>query len=395
MGSKTMYTRRYRKGGVFIQCVVTLVVLTGVCSLAVDLGRVQLAKSELRRTTDAAARYAVTGVNNGTALSRANWVAAQNPVDGTTHTFPSADVEVGKWDTATRTFTPGGGSPNAVRVTGRRTAATGNPVPTAIAQSIGVNSVDVTVQSVALVRVSGYGVVGLNYIYMSGNSSDSYWSQGATGGTMGEYGSIASNGPIVLQGSSSVHGDARPGIGKQVFGGHAVTGNTAPLESPLVYPNGDAGNYAYVNNNSLVPSTFKQASSLKVSSNKTLTLPGGNYYFNNIEIGGTISFTGPATIYCYGDFNMYGHAQTSGNLPGNLKLVMCPDTSGNPPGTVNIGSGASLYADIYAPQSDITLSGNGDIYGSVVGRSVSMTGTSTIHYDLALDPENGRIALVQ
>ena len=49
-----------------------------------------------------------------------------------------------------------------------------------------------------------------------------------------------------------------------------------------------------------------------------------------------------------------------------------------------MGSSAALYASVYAPQSDVTLSGNGAIYGSVVGKSVNMTGTSAIHYDLSL-----------
>lgn len=374
-----------------------LVALAAVCVLAVDLGRVQLVKTELRRTSDAAARYAVTGITNGTAVSRANHIGAQNTADGEPYTFPAADVEVGEWNTTSNTFQPGGASPNAVRVTARRTAATGNPVPTALAKSFGIDSVDLTVQSVAFIRLSGYGVIGLEFIYMTGNASDSYWSRngGSAGGSSGQYGSVASNGNIVLQGNSSIHGDARPGAGKAVFGAPAVSGSTQPLSEPLVFPNGDAGTYASNNNNNLVPSQFKRASSLRVSSSQTLTLPGGNYYFNNIEIGGALSFTGPATIYCYGTFAMYGHADTSSNVPGNLKLVMCPTPSGAAPGNVYIGSSAALYANIYAPQSHVLMSGTGDIYGSVLGRSVSMTGTSAIHYDLSLHPDNGTITLAQ
>jgi hypothetical protein len=73
---------------------------------------------------------------------------------------------------------------------------------------------------------------------------------------------------------------------------------------------------------------------------------------------------------------------------------MCPDPNGQAPGAVSIGSGTSLYANIYAPQSAITMSGNGDIFGTIVGKSVSMTGTSTIHYDLEA-AKGGAIKLVQ
>jgi hypothetical protein len=50
---------------------------------------------------------------------------------------------------------------------------------------------------------------------------------------------------------------------------------------------------------------------------------------------------------------------------------------------------------VYAPQSDITLSGSGDIYGSVLGKSISMTGSSAIHYDMNLSGTSGQIALVK
>lgn len=385
-----------RRGAVLIYSVLALVALTALASLAVDFGRVQLAKTELRRTCDAAARYAVTGIASRTTLTRANHVGAHNTADGVAYTFPAGDVEVGTWNETTRAFTPGGAAPNAVRTTARRTRATQNPIPTVLARGIGIESVDVTVQSVAFTRMTGYGVVGLSFIYMTGNSSDSYWSGGQAGASgSSQHGSIASNGNIILQGSSSISGNARPGVGKAVFGAASVSGSTQPLEYSLEFPNGDAGIYATTNDNNLVPSSFKLGSGLKVGSSQTLTLPGGNYYFNNIEIGGTLKFTGPATIYCYGNFSMYGQADTSGNVPGNLKLVMCPGPSGAAPGSVVIGSGAELYANIYAPQSHILLSGNGDIYGTVLGLSVSMTGTSAIHYDLALHPDNGRIALVQ
>src|SRR5215207_9615146 len=81
---------------------------------------------------------------------------------------------------------------------------------------------------------------------------------------------------------------------------------------------------------------------------------------------------------------MSGNVVTRDSVPGNFRLVMVPTPTGGAPGTVSIGSSAALYASVYAPQSDITLSGNGAIYGSVVGKSVNMIGTSAIHYDLGL-----------
>ena len=41
-----------------------------------------------------------------------------------------------------------------------------------------------------------------------------------------------------------------------------------------------------------------------------------------------------------------------------------PDQWGNPPGVITISSSAAFYASIYAPESTITMSGSGAIYGS-------------------------------
>ena len=48
-----------------------------------------------------------------------------------------------------------------------------------------------------------------------------------------------------------------------------------------------------------------------------------------------------------------------------------------------------------APQSDITLAGNGAIYGQIIGKSVTMTGSSDIYYDLSLQGGNNVIQVVK
>src|SRR5439155_11520605 len=110
--SRTRRGRR-RAGYVLVYLSISLVVFTGICALAVDWGRVQVAKTELRRTCDAAARYAVTGIADGTTLTKANWIGTQNPVDGRTIAFTAAEVETGTWDPNALQFTAGGGAPNA------------------------------------------------------------------------------------------------------------------------------------------------------------------------------------------------------------------------------------------------------------------------------------------
>jgi Flp pilus assembly protein TadG len=392
--------RSVGRGATLVHATLVAVVLLAFSSLAVDWGRVVVIRSELNQVAEAAAR---DGANNltadpATARKAAIAVAALNRADGSAVELLSTDVELGDWDPETRAFRVLAGadaaSADAVRVTARRTAARGNAVRLHLAQIIGQGSCDVEATAIATLGDENYAVIGLDSISMTGNATTSYWSSGG-GGAAGRLGHVASNGDITLGGSTYVNGYVRPGVGRQVIGGAGrVGGSISPLKRPLRFPNGDAGVYATNNDNRNVPSQNINGTSFNLKSNASLALPGGNYYAGNVSIQGTLSFTGPATIYCFGDFSMAGQAVTSQGLPKNLTIVMCPGPTGTPPGSVTIGSSSALYARIYAPQSPVTLSGSGDIYGSVLGKSVTMTGTSGIHYDTALRARGGAVSLV-
>jgi len=98
--------------------------IVGIGSLAVDLGRLQTAKSQLQTVTDAAARYAAYGMQSssaGTSAAYANAAAvfADNQVEGKSVEFVATrDVELGIWDEQLRKFTPTSlsGGANAVRL---------------------------------------------------------------------------------------------------------------------------------------------------------------------------------------------------------------------------------------------------------------------------------------
>src|SRR3954453_11110502 len=131
------------RGGIMVYMVVAMTVLILLSSLAVDLGRVQLARTELQRAADAAARYAASGLSDGTALSKARYAAGQNTADGSPVQLVMGgagndDVVVGHWDGSG--FVAGGSPTDAVRVTSRRTAARGNSVPLSLAAICGQRS---------------------------------------------------------------------------------------------------------------------------------------------------------------------------------------------------------------------------------------------------------------
>jgi hypothetical protein len=130
---------------------VIMVALTAFCSLGVDLGRVQLAKTELRRAADTVARAAAAGLPTGTADARryANQYAAKNLVDGQPLVLDSAeDIEFKHWDLKAGTFSAG--STNAVHVTARRIQKRDTAIPTLFGGLIGFRHCDITAESVAM-----------------------------------------------------------------------------------------------------------------------------------------------------------------------------------------------------------------------------------------------------
>jgi hypothetical protein len=141
--------------------VVSLIAMMGFVSLAVDLGRVQTAKTQLRRAVDAAARAGLASLSQGVSAVRTVAVnmAANDKCDGSTVVIPAANVTAGIWNNSTKTFSTTGTADNittfsAVQVTASRTQAGGNPIPLLFGMLVGANTCDVSATSVAALMVT-------------------------------------------------------------------------------------------------------------------------------------------------------------------------------------------------------------------------------------------------
>ena len=388
---------------------VALVALLGLSSLAVDVGRVLLVKSERRQAADAAARHAAQGLaqyDAATARAYAVDSADDNKADGTPVALhPQQDVAVGTWDASRKRFTalhgPAQSAADAVQITARRTAARNGAVRLYFAPVVGFPTFDLTVTAVARVNARRPALVGLDSITLSGssgggNQTNSYQSGGGPltpGSTLYGRGTIASNGNITLSGNSVVNGDVRPGVGKTATfsGGSSLTGTVAPLAKPLDYPVQTAGTAATTNDNGSVPSSHLSSGRDFSLGGTTLTLPGGVYYFDDVLIGssGTLAFTGPATVYITGSVKIDGECRAFNSLPQNLRFVL-----------VNTGtvfesySGGVTYADVYAPGSTFKMAGSATLCGSVVAQTVQMSGTARLIFDMSMTVTSPGVSIV-
>lgn len=380
-------SRRFR-GVALVYVAVTLLVLIGFCSLAVDVGRMQLVKTELQRAADAASRAAASGlaVSVAEAQNRAVKFAGDNLADGTSVSLNvNADIEFGTWNTSAKTFTVLAGSArsgaNAVRVWARRIESRGTGVPLLFASIVGKSRANISVSAITMVTPgsSGYGIVGMNRVEIIGNATvDSYDSSlgSYTVGSALQNGSIASNGNIDLTGIITVNGDANAGVGMggpNNIGIVSITGSDEDITSPLVFdppvlPTPAPPNLGQFNN----------------TGNSNVTLTSGVYRYSSFNLLGnqTLNITGDVTVYVSGSFTLTGNINTAGNKPANFKIRML---SASP---VNITGNTSLYLDLYAPRNPITITGNNDFYGRFLGKSIKYTGNGKFHYDESI-PSGG------
>jgi len=227
--------RQSRSGHTLIFATFAISALAGMTSLAVDWGRVLVAKSELQAAADAAACAAVVKIGSGvnTAISEAKAAAAENQIENTSLTLLDSDIEFGIWDDDDRTFAVLSGADrataDAIRIRAVRTSARGNAVPLLFARMIGRASQDVTVYATAsLSDVSSDGFVAAAAKAISGKASP--WNAGLPDGiTWGEYNDTTPNcSPVQVTEIPITPGQAyvfRGGTGTTQFGG----GTSAPI----------------------------------------------------------------------------------------------------------------------------------------------------------------------
>lgn len=124
--------RHPRRGATILYAYVLLMAIMAIGTLAVDFGHVHLVKTQLQRCADVTARGSIENYLRRGLLSAeasAPGLAAANPVDAGSGVAPAVTLTWGSWDPLNNVFLPVVGTPVAVRVDARRTAAGNNPVP--------------------------------------------------------------------------------------------------------------------------------------------------------------------------------------------------------------------------------------------------------------------------
>jgi hypothetical protein len=243
--------------------------------------------------------------------------------------------------------------------------------------------------------------------FSGGGVTDSYNSNNGTyaathvnsGGNVGEDCTTANS--VQLSGSTTkVQGEIDVGPGGVTTtdistGGGASYSSANTLTSsisltPVTVPatGTDLGNLTCSSNCS--PATNETYDTVKAQSSGTvITLSAGTYVMDSFTLTGNsiVNVTGGAVIVylkCVttttNALDLSGGTVTNASgIASNLVFMLASTCS-----SAKIDGGAGATYAVYAPNTDITISGGGDIYGAIVGNSVKDTGGAAIHYDQAL-----------
>ena len=284
---------------------------------------------------------------------------------------------------------------------------------------------------------------GCNTVTFTGNgSTDSFTSAGGgtyattqstTGGNVGSNGGVSLVGNANIGGSLGIIGPTAPGTcpgsNYSISGSNAglidnpknlpCTGANPPancvqqLPGPVTFqappppvPAPTNTNFtppACPDNNGscLVPGTY---GNISMSGKSQLILAPGVYNINTLSLSGQASIV--ITPLGQVVLNVAGNGVTSGNvldLSGQSvnnetfnanQFIINYSGSGN----INVtGNANSSYFVLNAPQAQVKISGNGHLFGAVVGNTITDVGNGTFSYDKNVNlapPSNGALNMI-
>jgi hypothetical protein len=225
-------------------------------------------------------------------------------------------------------------------------------------------------------------------------------------------GDLATNGSLIEAGNAHIYGDVATNSG-MVSGAANISGiertdfyqEPIPVAAPS-WPSINPTPYTVTGTTTLnagavqgAATTRYQLAQISLSGNNTLTLagnPDGSATYIEVHVTGDITVVGgsqivvapgvSATIYFDGNVDVAGNGIiNSNNQPNDLHLygVQPIDSSSR---SVHLGGNGQITATVYAPNADVTVNGGGSsghVFGSIVGKTVTMTGVTNLHYDEA------------
>jgi hypothetical protein len=137
---------------------------------------------------------------------------------------------------------------------------------------------------------------------------------------------------------------------------------------------------------------------LKLGTGAKVQLGPGTYYFRSLTLdeAAKLIITGDVTIYLTGVFKTATASQANVdalpaskfNVPSRMIIYSsCTDATAvslGQPYCVDVDGGSGFSGAVYVPNGNIRTDHGGNVYGSVIGGSISNDSGTNFHYDDAL-----------
>ena len=213
-------------------------------------------------------------------------------------------------------------------------------------------------------------------------------------------------------GNANVYGHANTGPGGTVsIGPNGAVGDTNWNASSKGIEPGWTNNNMNVAFPSNAPPTGGPFSAPPVTSNITYLATGTYEMSSFTSTKNPMIVTGHATLWVTGDFTVKGNGYVQIMTNASLTLIVGGTTKVAGGGVVNgtglasqfsyiglssntsidFGGNTAFIGTINAPQADVTIHGTADSYGAVIGKTVTLKGNASFHYDQALAAATGLI----
>lgn len=220
-----------------------------------------------------------------------------------------------------------------------------------------------------------------------------------------ENGHVGSNHKITIDGNSTVHGDATPGISSVtvVEGNAEVSGSTLPavdvyILPELVIPSGTkTGNLFVGSSDKTLASGSHFLHKLRLDSNSHLDVIGpATIVVKNMEVNSNAEIiidatNGPVEFYVEEDFILdsntmiaatdFNPANVSINLKANNVINPGVEVELDEDLEVSLSSNAQIFGTLFAPHAYIDIDSNFELFGSLIARGLNIDSNSRIHYD--------------
>lgn len=381
---------RDERGAVAIIAGVLITTLLGFGAVALDLSSRYAIHGQLQVAAEAAALAASQQLPDTAAATTAGLnIASKNTPTSYGAAIQASDFTYGTYDSATKTFTAGGTSPNAVQVTAARSAARSNAPKMFLAAVTGASNQGIQASAIAN-RISNLPP---NCVYAL-NPNNAVAALSVSGG--GNF-SVPNCGVQV----NSTHSKAAQSSGASsvtaksfcITGGYQGSFTALPttgcpaVSDPLAsVPEPTTGTCYTGSSPDPIPG-MTYCGTITIGTAKTW--PAGEYYFRGATVTITGDVTGNGVMWYFDststlDFKTNGTVKLTAPSSGTYKGIAIFQSRSAPLGNIMKITGSTdflLDGTLYMPRAQLSLTGNSLVSvtgktGFVIAYELHYTGTS-------------------